>query len=47
LAQRLEEMGRNGDLTGVNKALASLEVEIEHLTSTLTTLDLPAPEPRS
>jgi signal transduction histidine kinase/CheY-like chemotaxis protein/ligand-binding sensor domain-containing protein len=40
LAQRLEEMGRDGNLINAKTALHSLEKEIERLTSTLATLDL-------
>jgi two-component system, sensor histidine kinase and response regulator len=39
LAQRLEEMGRDGNLVNAKTALDRLEKEIERLTSTLATLD--------
>ena len=44
LVQKLEEMGRDGNLVDAKVTLDILEEEIERLTSTLATIDLPGQE---
>jgi PAS domain S-box-containing protein len=46
-AQRLETMGRNGDLTGAEEALATLEKELERLQPALDALTAARAEPVS